>query len=95
MLEPVQRALAGERGAVLASGLEPAGEGREHWVVAQLIVVDEILIAERDAEHVKRRPEASRPLQCYGGSVELSEAEWHALARFRCFQCDEVQCRSV
>ena len=54
MLEPVERALAGERGAVLASGLELAGEGREHWVVAQLIVVDEILVAERDAEHPLR-----------------------------------------
>jgi hypothetical protein len=51
MLEPVERALAGERGAILAPNRELAGEGREHRVVAQLIVVDQVLVAERDAEH--------------------------------------------
>ena len=40
VLEPVERALAGERGAVPALGLELAGQRREHRVVAQLIVVD-------------------------------------------------------
>jgi hypothetical protein len=41
VLEPVQRALAGERRASLAPGSELAGEGRQHRVVAQLIVVDQ------------------------------------------------------
>jgi hypothetical protein len=54
VLEPVQRALAGKRGAVPASRLELAGEGCEHRVVAQLIVIDKILVAERDAEHPLR-----------------------------------------
>jgi hypothetical protein len=49
MLEPVERALAGERGAVLAPRLELAGEGRQHRVVAQLVMVDQILVPERDA----------------------------------------------
>jgi hypothetical protein len=42
VLEPVERALAGERGAAPASGPELAGEGREHRVMAQLVVVDEV-----------------------------------------------------
>jgi len=54
MLEPVQGALAGERRAVLALGPKLAGERRQHRVVAQLIVVDQVLVAERDAEHALR-----------------------------------------
>jgi hypothetical protein len=54
MLEPVQGALAGERRAILAPGGELAGQGRQHRIVAQLIVVDQILIPERDAEHALR-----------------------------------------
>ena len=54
VLEPVQRALAGERRAVLALGFELAGERREHGVMAQLLVVDEILVAECDPEHPLR-----------------------------------------
>jgi len=54
MLEPVQGALAGERGAALTLGVELAGQRRQHRVVPQLVVVDQILIAERDAEHPLR-----------------------------------------
>jgi hypothetical protein len=54
MLEPVQRALAGQRRAVLAPGDELAGKGRQHRVMAQLIVVDQVLVAERNAEHALR-----------------------------------------
>jgi hypothetical protein len=54
VLEPVQRALAGERGAALAPGHELAGKRREHGIVAQLVVVDEIPVAERDPEHPLR-----------------------------------------
>ena len=50
VLEPVERALAGERGAALAAAPQLAGSGREHRVMAQLVVVDEILIAQRDAD---------------------------------------------
>ncbi len=49
MFQPVERALAGERGAVLAPRLKLAGEGRQHRVVAQLVVVDQILVPQRDA----------------------------------------------
>jgi hypothetical protein len=60
VLEPVERAFAGQRSAVLAPGGELASERRQHRVMAQLIVVDEVLIAERDAEDALRhhRPDA-------------------------------------
>ena len=51
VLQPVQRALAGQRRAVGAPGLELAGQDRQHRVVAELVVVDQVLVAERDAEH--------------------------------------------
>jgi hypothetical protein len=54
VLEPVQGALAGERRAVPALGCELAGENREHRIVAQLVVVDQVLIPERDTEHPLR-----------------------------------------
>ena len=50
VLEPVQGALAGERCAALAPGRELAGERRQHRIVAQLVVVDQVFVAERDAE---------------------------------------------
>ena len=62
VLEPVQRALAGERGAVLALGLEPAGEDREHRVVAQMIVIDQVLVPKRDAKHALRHHRRDRVL---------------------------------
>ncbi len=49
MLEPVQRALAGQRRAVGAVRLELADQGRQHRIVAQLVVVDEVLVAQREA----------------------------------------------
>jgi len=54
VLESVQRALAGERGASRTLRLELAGKGRQHRIVPQLVVVDEILVAERNAEHPLR-----------------------------------------
>ena len=69
MLEPVQRALAGQRRAVLAPGGELAGEGREHRVVPQLVVVDQILIAERDAEHPLRHHRLERVLDLRLGAA--------------------------
>jgi hypothetical protein len=49
--EPVQRAFAGQRRPVLARGRELAGQRRQHRVVAQLVMVDQVLIAERNADH--------------------------------------------
>jgi hypothetical protein len=51
VFEPVERTFAGERRAILALRGEFAGQGRQHRVVAQLVVIDQVLVAERDAEH--------------------------------------------
>jgi hypothetical protein len=50
VFQPVERALAGERRAVRPLRLEPVGEQREHRVVAQLVVVVHVLIAQGDAD---------------------------------------------
>ncbi len=50
-LEPVERRLARHRRAILAPGFELAGEDRHHRVMAELIVVDQVFIAERQSEH--------------------------------------------
>jgi hypothetical protein len=50
-LQPVQRRLGGDRRAVLAARFELAGQHRHYRIVAQLVVVVEVLIAERDPEH--------------------------------------------
>ena len=51
VLETVQRALAGKRRAAPVPRLEPAERHPEHRIVAQPVVVDQVLVAERDAEH--------------------------------------------
>jgi len=48
VFEPVQGTLARERRAVLAPRLELAGKRRQHRIVTQLVMVDEILVPERD-----------------------------------------------
>jgi hypothetical protein len=48
---PAEASMSGQGRAAAAAGLELAGEDRHRRVVAQLVVVDQILIAERDAEH--------------------------------------------
>ena len=50
-LQPVQRRLAGDRRAILAARFELPGQHRHHRIVAQFVVIVEILIAERDPEH--------------------------------------------
>jgi hypothetical protein len=50
-LEPVERALAGEWRTIRPSGCELAGQHRHHRIVAQLVMVDQVLIAERDPDH--------------------------------------------
>ena len=50
-LQPVQRRLAGHRRAILAPRLKLARQHRHHRIMAQFVVVVQILIAERDPEH--------------------------------------------
>ena len=51
------------------AGRELAGQGREHRVVAQLIMVDQILVAERDAEHPLRHHGLDRVLDLRLGAA--------------------------
>jgi hypothetical protein len=71
VLEPVQGALAGERRTTLALGSELAGQRREHRVVAQVIMVDQIFVAERDAEHPLRHHRLDRVLDLRLGPAVL------------------------
>ena len=50
-LQPVERRLAGHRRAILAACSELTREHRQHRIVAQLVVVVEILLAKRNPEH--------------------------------------------
>ena len=50
-LQPVQRALAGDRRAVGRLGFELAGQDRHHRVVPQLVVVVQIFVAQRNADN--------------------------------------------
>ena len=51
MLEPVERRLAGERRAIGATGGELAHGRGQHRVVAQGIVVEQVLVAQGQREH--------------------------------------------
>jgi hypothetical protein len=50
VLEPVERALAGQRRTARPACLELAGEDRHHRIVAQPIMVEQVLIPQRQAE---------------------------------------------
>ena len=56
--QPVQRRLARHRRAVLPTRLELAGQHCHHRVMAQMVVVVQILVTQRDAEHAlaNKRP---------------------------------------
>ena len=51
VLQPVQRALAGQRRAPRPARLQPAENRPEHRIATQIVVVVQILVAEGDAEH--------------------------------------------
>jgi xanthine/CO dehydrogenase XdhC/CoxF family maturation factor len=66
VLQAVERALAGERRAAAVARLQPAEHHPEHRIVAQPVVVDHVLVAERDAEHPlpdQRRHRMDHPLR--------------------------------
>ncbi len=64
-LQSVQRALAGHRRALLLmAGLQLAGQDRHHRVVAQFVMVVQVLIAQSDGEH---------PLADQGPNLMLNE----------------------
>jgi hypothetical protein len=51
VLEPVEGALARQGGTVRTPRRELAGEDRQHRVVPQPVVVDQVLVTERDPDH--------------------------------------------
>src|SRR4051812_17517911 len=50
MFRPVERALASQRRGRGVIRLEPAQQGPEHGVMPQVVVVDQVLVAKRQAE---------------------------------------------
>jgi hypothetical protein len=74
VLQPVQRALARQRGTTGAVRLQLAGEHGQHRIVPQVVVVDEVLVAERDAEH---------PLADRGGQPMLDPVRAAGVAEAR------------
>ena len=62
MLQPRQRRLAGQRRTVLATGRELAQHRRHHRIVAQIVVIDEVLLPERDADDALADQRADRVL---------------------------------
>jgi hypothetical protein len=49
--QPVERRFAGQRGAIRTRRLELAAQHRHDRVVAQLVVVDQVLVAQRNPEY--------------------------------------------
>jgi hypothetical protein len=74
-LQPVQRRLAGNRRAILAPRCELAHQHRHHRIVAQFVVVIEILVAESDPEH---------PLADQGRNLVLDPFRTPLVVKARC-----------
>jgi hypothetical protein len=66
MLQPIERALARHRCTPPAPRLQLAGQHRKHRIVAQRIVIVQILVAERQAEHALAHQRGDRVLDLPG-----------------------------
>ena len=64
--QPVQRRFACHRRAVGPLGLQLAGQDRHHRVMPQLVVVVQVLVAQRDAEHALANQRADLVLDQFG-----------------------------
>ena len=76
MFQTVEGALAGQRRAVLAAAFELAGQQRQQWIVAQLVVVVEILVSQGNAHDALGHQRADRVL-CQAGIAVIGEACSH------------------
>jgi hypothetical protein len=86
--QPVQRRLTRNRRAIPAARLELARQHRHHRIVAQFVVVIEILIAKRDAEY---------PLAHQGPDRVLNRSRTPRVVKGRCKppdQSDRPVCRA-
>ena len=64
--QPVERRFAGHRRAVLAARRKLAGQHRHDRIVAQLVVIDDVLIAQRDPKEALTNQGAHRVLDQLG-----------------------------
>lgn len=69
MLQPVQGRLAGQRGAIGAFGLQLARHCRQHRIEAQLVVVDQVLVPQRDGNHTLADQRRQRMFHQVGSPV--------------------------
>ena len=74
-LQPVQRRLASQRCTVRAFRRKLAGDNRQHWIVPKFIVVVEVFVAQRDADH---------PLQHHRGDLVLHQFRYPRVDEARC-----------
>lgn len=54
VLQAIERALAGERSGFVQRAIEFAEQHAENWIAPQLVMVEQVLVAERQAEHALR-----------------------------------------
>jgi predicted nucleic acid-binding protein len=78
VLQPIERALARHRRAGPPPRLQLASQNRHDGIVAQLIVVVEILVAERQAEHALADQRGDRVLDLLG-ITRITEAGGKAI----------------
>ena len=76
--QPVERRFAGQRGTIRAPRGKLAAQYRHDRVMAQLVVVDQVLVAQRDPEHPLTHQSRHRVFDQLGRTV-ISEAAGKAL----------------
>ena len=69
VLETIEGRLAGQRRAAGSAGAELAGDGGQHRVVAQGVVVDQILVAQGQREHTLPDQGLQRVLDLLGRAL--------------------------
>ena len=74
-LEPVQRALAGQRGAARPPGIKASQNGDEGRIPPQLLMVAEILVSEENAGHALPRQAAAAAHSEFRAAV-IAEARY-------------------
>ena len=71
--QPVERRFAGQRRAIRALGFEFPAEHGHHRVMTQLVVIDQVLVAQRNPEHPLPDHPRHRVLDQFGRAV-IAEA---------------------
>jgi hypothetical protein len=82
-LEPVERALAGQRRTILAAGRQLAGQHRHGRVVTQLVVIHQVFVAQRQRKD---------PLPDQGSDGVLDQLRRAAVGKTRGKPIDQPDC---